>query len=583
MTSYDTAFASRADLEQYGSNALLMFALELRFGLEDIHTVAADALTDGSDDKKCDLIFVDLDEGVAVVAQGFQAADPSKKEAPANKASDLNTAAGWLLSRDVNDLPARIRPAAIQLRSALEDGQIQTIHFWYVHNLPESPNVSSELETVQRNAYAGLRHLLGAAAKVPDVTAVEVGRGQLDEWYKTRTTPILVTDQLSVSVPGGYEIESTDWSAYVTAVPAKWLYTLFEKYKDELFSANVRGYLGSRKADANINSGIKSTAGGDPVHFWVYNNGLTILTHKFEYNSDDKELVVTGLSIVNGAQTTGAIGSLDATPDDSAMVPARFVRCQSGEVVTRIIKYNNSQNQVEAPDFRSGDEVQRRLREEFRSVPSVTYLGGRRGGYEDRIKRPPNLLPSDTAGQALASFHGDPVVAYNEKSRIWVSDTLYSRYFSERTTARHIVFAYSLLRSVEEKKRLLAVAGKEELTEKQEKVLQFFRNRGATFLLTAAIGSALETVVGRPIPDRFALAFKGNLAPQDAVELWTPIVTVATAFTDRLVPAVERGLKSAELVSSAVSDFSSFMDATGEANRTVYDTFAKHLDLRVRR
>jgi hypothetical protein len=270
MPMYKEAFEARDDLVQYGSNALLLYALELKFDLEDIHTVASDALTDGSDDKKCDLIYVDADDGIVIIAQCFVSADQSKKEAPANKASDLNTGAGWLLTRELEELPERIRPAAIQLRSSLTEGKVNTVHFWYVHNLPSSQNVQSELETVKRTAYASLTQLLGPGS-TPNVSVLEVGSEQIEKWYQTLTTPILVTDPQEVSVVGGYNIESDDWTAYVTAVPARWLHRLFSRYRDNLFSANVRGYLGSRRSDANINSGIKTTASDDPAHFWVYN------------------------------------------------------------------------------------------------------------------------------------------------------------------------------------------------------------------------------------------------------------------------------------------------------------------------
>src|SRR5207245_1109537 len=92
---------------------------------------------------------------------------------------------------------------------------------------------------------------------------------------------------------------------------------------------------------------------------------------------------------------------------------------------------------------------------EFQALPETLYLGGRRGGDEDAIKRPANLLPSDTVAQALTAFHREPIVAYNEKSRIWISDALYSQVFNERTTAQHIVLAYTLLRALEEQKRVL--------------------------------------------------------------------------------------------------------------------------------
>jgi hypothetical protein len=581
--TYETAFSSRDDLNQYGNNALTLFALELRFGIEDIHTVAADSLTDGSDDKKCDLIYIEPDEKLAVIAQGYYSSDPDKREAPSNKASDLNTAAAWLLSRETKDLPDRIRPAAIQLRNALDSGHVQVVQFWYVHNLPESSNVKNELKTVQSNAYSSLKQLLGDSRSGLDVAVLEVGRNQLEDWYKSLTTPIQVTESFEITTIGGYSIDGTDWSSFVTAIPATWLYEIFNRFKREnmdLFSANIRGYLGSRQVDANINSGIKATASNDPDHFWAYNNGLTILTHQFNYLEAERKLVITGLSIVNGAQTTGAIGSLQESPSENAMIPARFIRCNNDKVIKKIIQYNNSQNQIEAPDFRSGDDIQKRLREEFKAIASLTYLGGRRGGYEDRIRRPSNLLPSDTAGQALAAFHGDPVTAYNEKSQIWISDSLYSKYFSDRTSAKHIVLCYSLLRAVEDKKRqLLTASSRTQLTDKQAKTLSFFRNRGATFLLTSAISASIEIIVEKAIPDKFMLAFVSDASPQDAIGFWGPIVNVSSAFVERLTSAIERGLNNRDKVNTVISEFTNFIDATQEPNKSIYSEFSGKVEI----
>ena len=56
-----------------------------------------------SDDKKCDMLYVDKELQVAVVAQCYMARR-DRAAAPANKASDLNTAVAWILTRDVADL-----------------------------------------------------------------------------------------------------------------------------------------------------------------------------------------------------------------------------------------------------------------------------------------------------------------------------------------------------------------------------------------------------------------------------------------------------------------------------------------------
>ena len=83
------------------------------------------------------------------------------------------------------------------------------------------------------------------------------------------------------------------------------------------------------------------------------------------------------MSIVNGAQTTGAIGALDSAPGDSALVPIGFVSTADNELIQEIVKYNNSQNQITASDFRSTDPVQKRLKKEINEIPGADYDGGR--------------------------------------------------------------------------------------------------------------------------------------------------------------------------------------------------------------
>lgn len=575
-----TALTSRSDLSHYGNNAHLLFALELRYQIEDIHTIAADVLTDGYDDKKCDLVYIDPDAGYVVVAQGYMSQDISKPAAPANKATDLNTAAAWLLNRPVSELPEKLRPAAEDIRSALADDLVKSIQFWYVHNLPGSGNVKDELRTVEEAVKSSLEARF-PNANVQEVVALEVSRDVLEEWYQALQTPILVSDEMILNVPGGYQIAGDDWEAFVTAIPAAWLHSVFNTYKDKLFSANVRGYMGSRQSGSNINYGIKRTAGEDPGHFWVYNNGLTALVHELVYDEGRHELLIQGISIVNGAQTTGALGSLETPPAQAGMVQARFVKCSNRDTIQRIIEFNNRQNQVEASDFRSNDAYQRRLREEFKLIPEATYLGGRRGGHEDAIRRVSNLIPSDTAAQALAAFHQEPVIAYNQKSQIWISDALYSRYFSEQTHADHIVFAYSLLRSVESKKLALVSemnrAGV--LPEALSQQLDFLRHRGATFLLTSAIAKCLETFLSRAVPNAFRASFRPGTSPQTAVELWSPIVEATIPFAPHLLTAVSRGLKNADEVARVTRTFKSLVEATKSANTHIYSSFTSYVHI----
>lgn len=574
--SYQTALNARTDLAKYNHNAQLLFALQLRFQIDDIHGVATNALIDDGqvDDKKCDLIYVDRDAGYIIVAQGYVSQNPTKPSAKANKAADLNTGASWLFSRPIEELPECLQIAAKETRSALVENKIRFIQFWYVHNLSESINVSEELKTVENTVISNINtHFKNS--EVDEISAIEVGQNTMEEWYQALEAAILVTEEVEIPITGGYPISNSDWEAYVTSIPAEWLYSAFKKYGINLFSANVRGYLGSRKSDSNINHGIKETAEKDPERFWVFNNGITALVHNFKIDESNnkKKLVLQGISIVNGAQTTGAIGSLKTPPDLTTSVQARFVKCNNKDTIKHIIEYNNRQNPVEASDFRSNDPIQRRLVREFDNIPDAAYLGGRRGGDKDAISRPSNVLPSDTVAQSLAAFHQNPGVAYNQKTEIWISDSLYSRYFSEQTCANHIILTYSLLRGIESKKNSLKNIPKDSLTEADREHLNFLQQRGSILLLTAAIAKCLESFLNQAIPNPFRVHFVENTSPQTAQEYWKPIIEITINFCGQLLPCVEK-LNNTQEVNQAIKNFKAFVDASKRSNNEEFQTFA---------
>lgn len=574
MKNWEEALAARDDLDAYGDNAVGLFALALRYKIDDLHSAASESITDGSDDKKCDILHIDLDEQVAVVAQCYRSTK-HKSSAPANKASDLNTAIGWLLQRPIKDIPARLRDVAKELREAIEEEAIADLQVWYIHNLPESHNVKDEMHTVEgtaKGALASIRNGLKVS-----VSAREVGTETLEAWYADTLSPILVSDSFEIEVDSCFEISGEHWKACVTAIPARFLSRVYRKYKSKVFSANVRDYLGSRRSDANINNGIKKSAEESPDDFWVYNNGVTILVNSFEYISVPKPLLrISGLSIVNGAQTTGAIGSLRKIPAETVKVPARFVQTSNSELVRNVIQFNNSQNKIAASDFRSTDRFQKKLKEQVSKIPDAEYEGGRRGGHSDVIKRSKKLLPSYTVGQALAAFHGDPVVAYNQKSNIWISDRLYSKYFNEDTTGTHLVFTYSLLRSVEDRKKALVDKFKmnpDSMTQQESDLLEYFRHRGSTYLLVSAVAKSMEAILGHKIPNVFRLSFGEKVSPSDGSKRWAPVIDVTSPFCQQLSEAFSDGLKNMEKVNSAQNTFRSLVQATVSVNKTVFEHF----------
>ena len=578
------AFNSRDDLRQYGVDALLLFALQLKFGIEDIDLVASNCLTEGGEDKKADLIYIDSEAGCVVIAQTSIAQniigkDGKLKKAKANKASDLNTTIPWLLSQSIDKVPENLKTHAQELRRAISEGEIKDIHIWFVHNLLESDNVRTELEVVEQNTASTIKSHFSHDIRI-NIQAIEVGRNTLEGWYKGIQSPILVKDKFNIPISDGFEIEEKDWKSFVTAIPVAFLYGLYKKYGTDILSADIRDYLGSRKSDDNINNGIKQTAKNDSGHFWVYNNGITVLVNKFTPLPKGKpqKIKINGFSIINGAQTAGSVGSLSKPPEGNALVPVRFIICVNQETLRNIVKYNNTQNKMLGWDSRSNHSVQTRLINEFDKYFKISY-SPRRGGREDAIRRGSDNIPSVIAGQALAAFHGDPHVAYHEKTTMWVDDEKYIHYFNDSTNAKNIFFALSLLKAVGDKKMFLwNKSNANNLIGQENEQFVFFRKRGSIIMMTSAIASCLEDILNIQIPNKFAPCFKKNLSLEAAIKMWHPIVNIASAFTEPLSNGLADGFKAHEKVKKAIGDFRSLIKATIVGSPKVFSDFQKHVN-----
>ena len=133
-------FKHRVDLKKYKDDGLLLFAVQLRYGIEDIDTLASESLTEGGDDKKTDLLYIDKERGIALIAQAYFSRSEKHKSAKANKASDLNTAITLLLNAPLEKIPPDLKSHASELRQVITDREINSLQIWYVHNLQESKN-----------------------------------------------------------------------------------------------------------------------------------------------------------------------------------------------------------------------------------------------------------------------------------------------------------------------------------------------------------------------------------------------------------------------------------------------------------
>jgi hypothetical protein len=559
MYKYLNDYQSRDDLLKFGANSLLLYALQLRFNIDDIETVASDSITDGYEDKKCDLIYVDDSNGIAVIAQAYIKNNFHEGEhAKLTKAQDLNTAATWVIGRDEEDIPDLLKSAVISLREAIGKNEITTLYFWYQHNCDEFKDIQDEMNSVSATANALLKQFY--PEQNVNVIGLEVGNQTLEKWYDNTTNKILVNDRIEIDLPfGGYEISGDNWSSYQAYISGKELYRLYNKYSDDLLSANPRRFLGIGRKTNIINLGIKESALKSPENFLVYNNGITALVHNYDASNAGK-LILLGMSIINGAQTTGSIGSLDAPPSEKLYVSIRFIKCSDKTTIDAIIANNNRQNEMVPSDFRSNDICQTRLRSEFSKYPQLFYNGGQRNNLRPRSRE---VFDPDTVAQILLAFNGNPVDAYSSRKDVWINDQMYASIFSDELHAEHIIYVYSLSKTIDDmKSELLQESKNGTAILERKKQLAFLCKRGSRILLLAAIAHCLEIILQKPISSMTDLKFDDCTQFAECKRWWKPCVAISLSFYGQLVPALSAGgLDSKAKVTTAIAQFSSMMNA----------------------
>ena len=549
-------YEGRTELKtKYGDNSLMLYALQLRFDINDIMAVASEALTDGHNDKKCDLIYTDRELGIAVVAQAYNKRNPGDNDlAPSNKASDLNTAAAWIFTSDIDAVPEQIKEGVIDLQDAIKCGEISTVYFWYVHNLVEdnNPEVAKEMNTLQLAA----QKLVDALFKESGVkiSAIEVGKRTIEKWYVTSSRRITIDDEMVVENNGsGYEITSEKWKAYVTAISGKWLRKLYLEKGEDLFSGNPRNYLAKGNRKNNINNGIINSVQREPENFWAYNNGITALVNNYEIE-DDGKFTIYGITIINGAQTTGAISAAEIV-DSEFYIPGRFIICSDSKVIESIINNNNKQNEILPSDLRSNDKQQERLRRDFKKYPSIFYNGGRRN---DKVIRNKEVFDPYLVAQTLLAYHGDCVTAYNGKKAIWDEDKLYNSVFIDQLSVEHIIFVYALSRAIDAYKIMLKDK-KETRTDSENEQNLFLSKRGSKMLLIFVIAECMENILGAKVSDSWNLRFKDCSNFDALVNMWQALICVVLAFNVNLLPALEGGLKNMKTVKSVAGSVKSLI------------------------
>jgi len=474
--------------------AYLCWVMALYLNQNDVFDLALTCLTDRSNDKKIDFIDLDLGLGKLSIAQGYYS-QKEKDVSPSNKASDLNTAGAWLVSGSLDDIPEYLREIIKDCREAIDNDEVSIIELLYVHNLSESENCRKELETAAKH----LETLLKSKSKDIEVGFQELGKSSIENLYIEKESQIIIKDPILIDSKPFHKEKSEDWEASLFSVSGKWLSKLYKDYGEKLFTANYRGFLGVGKRK-KINNEIRQTGESNPKNFWVYNNGITILTHEINKDKIPNATEIKGISIINGAQTTGSIGMIE---NDEALksikVLCRIIKVTNPKIINNIVRANNRQNEITSWDIYANDEKQKSLQEKFAMYGKSYSL---KRGFDDFN----NGLGIYTVAQPTLAFEGNYNEANRGKNNIFLTNSVYKSVFSKETKARHLLLTYTLSKAIDQIKfqDKSELSRSDTISKSNQNKLKFFRNLKFKMFFIALIGNTLESFIDNKVDKKSA-------------------------------------------------------------------------------
>ena len=228
------------------------------------------------------------------------------------------------------------------------------------------------------------------------------------------------------------------------------------RFGNKLFDKNIRYY----KGNTDVNDGITRVLKEEVENFFYYNNGIKLLckkiTRKTAYSDSNKTglFCLEGVSLVNGAQTTGSIGkffSENREQTDKANVLIQIIEIGEDEdnISTQITKLSNTQNKIENKDFAALDPEQDRLKNEL-LFSNILYLYKTGATVDDPAKQ----ISLDEAIVAQACMQDDVSYSVIAKGNVGaltedITKAPYKILFNASTNAFRMNNSIQVMRIVE--------------------------------------------------------------------------------------------------------------------------------------
>lgn len=365
----DVDVASEKFENCFNSRCLAAYALMVQCDIDN--EGAAKCVTDGFHDWGIDAVYKDESSKILYVVQAKWSNDGNGTIAQGDSLKFIS-GIEKILNMDFDDFNDKILKKRMEIESAVKamDYQIKMIIIYTSNN--ECPDEASKaVESLKQRINDECNELL-----LSDVVKLS---NIYDSLANATINQDIILDDVIVNDWGVIQ-EGTAERGYYGMVSASDIAIWWKDYGNRLLAKNIRFF----KGDTEVNSGIAKCLKENPEKFCYYNNGIKIIankiTRKLAHSTDRKNGLfrLEGVSIVNGAQTTGSIGRTYMTNPDTvekAKLMVQIISLENSEedFGNTITKLSNTQNKIENKAFASMDSLQEKLRKDL-MMDGIEYV-----------------------------------------------------------------------------------------------------------------------------------------------------------------------------------------------------------------
>lgn len=229
--------------------------------------------------------------------------------------------------------------------------------------------------------------------------------------------------------------------AFIAPIKANELVKMPGISDQSVFAYNVRGPLGGTNVNRDIVKSIKDKS----LHkkFPLFHNGITIVTNQITETPEDnpEKLTIDTFFVVNGCQSLTALFKNQKDLTDDLRILTKFVQVSvDSDLSKTITHYSNNQNGVKARDFKSNNNIQVRLQNEFKIHYGTEYFYEIKRGETNIL---PKVISNEMAGILIMSF--DLKEPWGTHRKYQVFDDKYIDIFGRPEVTAHRILMLDLV------------------------------------------------------------------------------------------------------------------------------------------